>query len=319
MNSYSSAQKRYLHFCDSYKIPPLPLSDTSLCLFAAFLAYQGLKQQSIKSYLAALRHLQVSAGLPAPDRSECPRLPYTLRGIQRSQSLAKSQRLPITASVMRHLLSSWSVAGGDQYEARLLWAASCLAFFGFLRSGEFTLASQSAIPAIMANDVAVDSREHPSVVSVHLRRAKTDPFGRGVSLFLGRTGVDLCPVAALLNYLVRRPTGEGPLFVHADGSPLLKQQFISSVRQALSAAGLDPARYSGHSFRIGAATTAAAAGVPDHLIKMLGRWESSAYLLYIQAPRESLAAISTQLACQDQPTQPITTPQTLNWPQARRP
>ena len=90
----------------------------------------------------------------------------------------------------------------------------------------------------------------------------------------------------MLNFLAVRPPGEGPLFVHADGTPLLKQQFVARVRRALSSSGIDPSHYSGHSFRIGAATTAAAAGVPDHVIKTLGRWESSAYLLYIRTPRE---------------------------------
>ena len=40
--------------------------------------------------------------------------------------------------------------------------------------------------------------------------------------------------------------------------------------------GVDASKFSGHtcSFRIGAVT----AGIPDHMIKMLGRWESSAYM-----------------------------------------
>ena len=37
-------------------------------------------------------------------------------------------------------------------------------------------------------------------------------------------------------------------------------------------------KYSGHSFRIGAATTAAAKGIEDCIIKILGWWESLAYL-----------------------------------------
>ena len=180
----------------------------------------------------------------------------------------------------------------------MFWAAACLAFFGFLRSGEFTLESANATPAFKAEDVAVDSRSAPSVISIRLRFAKTDPFGQGVSVFLGRTNAALCPVAAMLNYLTVRPATAGPLFVHADGAPLLKNQFVGGVRRALAAANLDPSKYSGHSFRIGAATSAAAAGVPDHLIKTLGRWESAAYLLYIRTPRETLASVSVLLAGQ---------------------
>ncbi len=52
--------------------------------------------------------------------------------------------------------------------------------------------------------------------------------------------------------------------------------------------------FHGHSFRIGAATSTALTGMPDHTIKikMLGRWESSAYALYVQIPAEELASVS---------------------------
>jgi hypothetical protein len=67
---------------------------------------------------------------------------------------------------------------------------------------------------------------------------------------------------------------------------------------ALGAAGLDASLFEGHSFRIGAATTAEAAGVEDVLIKILGRWQSSAYLRHVRVPRESLAGVSARLASQ---------------------
>ena len=38
------------------------------------------------------------------------------------------------------------------------------------------------------------------------------------------------------------------------------------------------------SFQIGAATTAAAYGIPVDVIKTLGRWKSQAYHLYIRIP-----------------------------------
>ena len=67
---------------------------------------------------------------------------------------------------------------------------------------------------------------------------------------------------------------------------------MTRLRRGLQAAGLEMSRFSGHSLRIGAATSAAAAGVPDHLIKMLGRWQSEAYQLYIRTPRESLLGVA---------------------------
>ena len=126
------------------------------------------------------------------------------------------------------------------------------------------------------------------------------PFGRGITLFLGRSQSDVCPVAALLNYLAIRPSAEGALFVHSNGAPLLKRQFVAGVRKALSLFGLDSSTYSGHSFRIGVATSAAAAGIPDHLIKTLGHWESSAYQLYIRTPCQSLTSVSHLLMRQPQ-------------------
>ena len=51
----------------------------------------------------------------------------------------------------------------------------------------------------MLSDIAVDSHVNLTVVRVLLRKAKNDPFGKGVNIFLGRVeGSPLCPVAAVL-------------------------------------------------------------------------------------------------------------------------
>lgn len=52
--------------------------------------------------------------------------------------------------------------------------------------------------------------------------------------------------------------------------------------------GLSPHLYTGHSFRIGAATTAAECGVLDSTIQMLGRWSSMAYKTYIRSDKQIL-------------------------------
>ena len=76
---------------------------------------------------------------------------------------------------------------------------------------------------------------------------------------------------------------------------MTRDRFVSAVRGALQAAGVDPSKYAGHSFRIEAASTAARNGIQDSLIKTMGRWESSAYTLYIRTPRETLCAVAGTL------------------------
>jgi len=98
-----------------------------------------------------------------------------------------------------------------------------------------------------------------------------------------------------MNYLLVGHTREGPLFRFKDGHPLTKQCLVVALREALQKAGVDQSRYCNHSFRIGAATTATARGMEDSIIKMLGRWNSLAYLQYVKIPREQLASYSSLL------------------------
>ncbi len=144
-------------------------------------------------------------------------------------------------------------------------------------------------------DLALDNQDAPSMLRVNLKQSKTDPFRRGIQLFVGKTRTDLCPVAAILAYLVVRENKPGPLFMYQDGCCLTRQRLVVAVREALERAGMDQACYCGHSFRIRAATTAAARGIEDAVIKTLGRWKSLAYLEYVKIPRDQLAGYSARL------------------------
>lgn len=77
----------------------------------------------------------------------------------------------------------------------------------------------------------------------------------------------LCPLTAMLSYLVVRGNSAGPLFIWKDGLFLTRANFVAAVRQVLESAGLDASDFNGHNFRIGAATTAASRGMEDCMIK----------------------------------------------------
>ena len=144
-------------------------------------------------------------------------------------------------------------------------------------------------------DVAVDSHSFPSFVSLLLRRSKTDIFGVGVRIYLGRVQGPICPVKSLLAYLAVRGPEPSPLFVICDGSPLSRRCLVAAIRGALAASGVDVSLFNGHSFRIGAATTAAVCGLEDSLIQVLGRWKSSAFTRYIPTPRSTLVGVAQTL------------------------
>ena len=65
--TYQSDIKRFHDFCTKFEVMvPLPVNEQLLCQFAAFLAQQGLSSQTVKTYLAAIRNLQISLGFPDP-------------------------------------------------------------------------------------------------------------------------------------------------------------------------------------------------------------------------------------------------------------
>ncbi len=229
-----------------------------------------------------------------------PRLDLVIRGVRRQYSTPTRVRLPITPLILRAIRQVLSENPTD-FDSVAVWAACCLGFFGFLRSGEFTIPTRSTFDSrvhLTPQDVALDSHSHPTTMRVHIKASKTDQYRQGVLLYLAATGNDLCPVAAVAAYLARRPPVGGPLFLTAAGTPLTKPKLIALIRDTLQRAGIQAAAYSGHSFRIGAATTAAARGIPETLIKTLGRWSSDAYQTYIQIPPDQLAPITRALGQQ---------------------
>ena len=297
MRTYRSGIDRYANFCNLFSLPLFPLSEDTLCRFVVYLAQSGLSHLSIRSYLSALRFHQISLGGPDPSISSLPRLHYVIKGIRRSQpSHTCPRRLPITPAILLALHSIWSQS--PDFNTVALWAACCLGFFAFMRAGEFTCPSWKAYTPLMLSpsDIHIDSRLNPTCITVSLRHSKTDVFGAGVSITVGATGNILCPVAAVLSYMARRPQSTGPLFLLENGIPLSCRLLVQNVRQALSRAGIDTSNYSGHSFRIGAATTASLAGIPDSTIQELGRWKSSAFVRYIRVPSNYLSSVSRRLA-----------------------
>ena len=134
--------------------------------------------------------MQISNGFCDPfANSPFVKLDYVLKGIRRCQACcgygSSRQRFPITPEILRAIRALWKV-NWDSYDTKMLWAAFCLGFFGFLRAGEFTVPEGAYDSGchLSFNDIAVDSHHSPSVDSHHspsrlqvtLKASKTHPF-----------------------------------------------------------------------------------------------------------------------------------------------
>ena len=89
------------------------------------------------------------------------------------------------------------------------------------------------------------------------------PFRVGMVIRIGATQDYLCPVACMHTYISSHLAPYGPLFV------LTPHRFLTFCLA-------DVPNINMHSFRIGGASDAASAGVPNSTIQILGKWTSEA-------------------------------------------
>lgn len=300
---YASGINRYLSMCRKLYTPPTPTSEELLCKFVTYLAMNNIASNTIKVYLSGVRQLHIRQGIPPPPpTAEMARLTQVLRGIKMTQAAerrgAARQRLPITPDMLRQIKVRWQLEPPSK-DRIMLWAAFLTCFFGFFRSGEICAKQSGAFDPstdLSMDCVKVDNLLNPRVIQIRLAKSKTDQGREGAIINLPRTEDDLCPVAALLTWLVYRGNFPGPLFLFQSGAHLTRARLVEELRKAMERTGLEPNQFSGHSFRIGAATAAAARGIPDSQIKLLGRWKSAAFQLYLKPSGTQMAQLASRLS-----------------------
>jgi len=110
-------------------------------------------------------------------------------------------------------------------------------YTGFMRSGEIcinTCQSFDVARDLTSQDVVVDDICNPSKMCIILKHSKTDPFREGVEILISN---GICPVAAML---VTRGNHTGLLFTFQSHTPLTRSNFVTSLKNFLSMAGVNP-------------------------------------------------------------------------------
>ena len=190
-------------------------------------------------YLAGVRSLHVAHGHHFTFNQQLtPQLQQVLKGIRKQQAIGSAPRIrqPIIIQIMAGI-KSILLKNPHDYHNIMMWAACCLAFFGFLRCSEFTVPSQGTYDSqvhLLPKDIAVDNQANPQLLRVVIKQSKTDPFRQGASLYLGKTDSFVCPVTGILPFLAVRENQDGPLFMLKDGRMLTRQLFSTFLDNILS-------------------------------------------------------------------------------------
>ena len=184
--------RRFLLFCGTCHVTqPFPASERVLSGFVAHLHKAGLAPGTVKIYLTAVCHSQIVLGLGEPYLGNMSMLDYVIKGLKQSYQPGFTwTRLPMTLPILRGLRVVWS-ENAEHHNVSMLWAASSMYFFGFLRVGEIVVPSDSHFDPssqLAFGDVHVNNVVTPHYLEVRIKASKTDPFGRECQCALVRLG-----------------------------------------------------------------------------------------------------------------------------------
>ncbi len=286
-NSYNNAIAKFDQFRLTYNLErDWPAQLSSVVAYIAFMSIEGWAHSSICLHVAALAFIHKINAWADPTESF---IIKKLREGSRRVNMTADLRRPITFDLLKRLIQVLPVICKSAYESTLFKAVFMLAYFGFLRAGEYACASKRGdVEHILSlHDVSFSQSSGVECVRVLIRFSKTDQLGTSSLVHIeGNSDTTMCPVQALKQYLQIRPVSTTqPLFIHFDSEVLTRHQVNSTLKLAVGTVGLPPNDFSPHSFRIGAATSAAMQGIQDEDIKSMGRWKSGAFRSYIRPHR----------------------------------
>jgi hypothetical protein len=286
-NSHKAYATGWNAFC-RFRQPSLdtvgpPASAVEVRRFVAWLSLRGLAPATIANYVSGVGYFYKLHGMSDPTKDFL--VSKLIEGSRRGCGLVDN-RVPISLPILQQLIDSLPHICASQFESTMFKAVFLGAFFVFLRVGEFAVVSNSRVQesVLVFGDVQFSKPgSHDQFVGLTFRQSKNNQHGFPQRIRLVTTSSkSLCPVQGFLDFIAIRPEYPGPFFCHFDSSPLTRYQFNSVLRKAVFFAGLGGQQIRGHSFRIGAASSAAALGVSHDNIRAMGRWRSNAFLSYIR-------------------------------------
>jgi hypothetical protein len=246
LRAYRSDWDHFGGWCREHTLCPLPATPDTIALYLTALAATH-RAATMTRRLTAITKAHAIAGYPSPATMQQPAVSETLKGIRRTLGTAQPMKAPLLTADIRRMVQGFAGHGGRVPRPRAAARGIC-----------------GRVPPVGAGRFGCGGCcAHRGWTRGQAAASKTDPEGKGrdVGIPYGSTP-STCPVRALMTWKTAAGISEGALFRGVDrhrrvGSVRLHKDSVGLVvKRAAEAAGLDPAKYAGHSLRAGLATQA---------------------------------------------------------------
>jgi len=275
VKGYTAAFRRWKDWAEEFQFEVLPAQPTAVCLYLVQLLETSTSPSPVNTALAAIKWAHEKAGLASPVNSMTDQVAAAARRVlaqtpRRKKPLKKED----LAKVIDLLLKDDSCFS---LRTAVMFAVG---FAGFLRWDD------------LARIRVCDLEFQEECMEITLQKRKNDQLRQGSYVVVARQAgangaVSLCEKLIremqlqqddlLLSNIVKSKSG----WKKRQGS-LQYSRARELFQSAIARAGLCVKEYGLHSLRSGGTTAAAAAKVPQRLIKHHGGWRSDAVNCYIQ-------------------------------------
>ena len=274
--SYKRAWQLFHEFASLYNFAKaVPLSLEAVIMFISYLNMLGYKPKTIDSMMSGLGYVHKVYGY---DKTQDTTNHFIVRKVLhslRKTNPSEDLRLPITIEILQRIIPRLREIGLNAFLQSMYRAMFLLSFYAFLRLGEVTQSPHN----LQYKDIHI--RLSSILVQFHSHKHST---GKTTTIEVNRQNDNtLCPVQALEDFLKRRGTKPGPLFI-CRNTPITRADAVGILKKIIELENIPSKHFNGHSFRIGAATTFAAKGASDSQLREWGRWNSDAFKKYIRKP-----------------------------------
>ena len=254
LRGYRADWREFYTWCGDQHICPLPASPEAVAAYIADCAAR-LKVGSIQRRLNAIAEAHKAMGIDSPTHHAM--VVNTIKGIRRTRGTAPAQKAPALTEDIRAMVDATDAGIIGARDRALILAGFASAF----RRSE--LVGLDVDDCIFGKDG----------LSVTLRRSKTDQIGVGRKIGIPYgANPTTCPVRVVQSWIEQAGITSGPLFRSISRHGRVQPGRLSGidvarvVKKLADRAGLDPAKYAGHSLRAGHATSAAIAGASERSI-----------------------------------------------------